>query len=43
MYQRCGVDIDASCNCGVAVQSGDDVFVLERCFRVRNNPIRFVI
>ena len=35
VYQRCSVDqtSDATCNCGVAVRSGDDVFVVERCRR----------
>lgn len=33
LYQRCesNQSSDATCNCGVAVKSGDDVFVVERC------------
>ena len=30
LFQRCNVDTSASCNCGVAVQSGDDVLVIEK-------------
>lgn len=41
IYQRCGPRVNASCNCGVAVQSGDDVLVIERCFRNRVNSIRY--
>ena len=33
MYQKCGPHVLASCNCAVAVQSGDDVIVIERCLR----------
>ena len=33
IYQKCGTNITASCNCAVAVQSGDDVIVIDRCFR----------
>ncbi len=33
VYQKCDKTIAASCNCAVAVRSGDDVFVLDRCFR----------
>ena len=30
VYQRCSQSIQASCNCAVAIQSGDDVFVVDR-------------
>ena len=35
IYQTCevGQSSEATCNCGVAVRSGDDVFVAERCRR----------
>ena len=35
IYQTCEADqsSEATCNCGVAVRSGDDVFVAERCRR----------
>ena len=33
VYQKCDNNIPASCNCAVAVRSGDDVFVIDRCFR----------
>ena len=35
IYQKCGPRVPASCNCAVAVQSGDDVIVIDRCFRDR--------
>ena len=35
MYQSCGDHVTASCNCAVAVKSGDDVIVIERCYRHR--------
>lgn len=33
IYQSCGTSTPngESCNCGVAVRSGDDVFVVDRC------------
>lgn len=33
IYQKCHPNLEATCNCGVAVQSGDDVIVIDRCFR----------
>ena len=33
VYQKCGPGVLASCNCGVAIQSGDDVIVIDRCYR----------
>lgn len=33
IYQRCEENTNTSCTCGVAVQSGDDVFVIDRCRR----------
>lgn len=33
IYQKCRPNLLASCNCGVAVQSGDDVIVIDRCLR----------
>ena len=35
IYQQCGHLMLASCNCAVAVQSGDDVIVIDRCTRKR--------
>lgn len=35
IYQRCGETVSASCNCAVAVQSDDDVIIIDRCFRQR--------
>lgn len=35
IYQKCGPGVTASCNCGVAIQSGDDVIVIDRCYRRR--------
>ena len=35
IYQLCGHLVSASCNCAVAVQSGDDVIVIDRCVRKR--------
>ncbi|ELU09404.1 hypothetical protein CAPTEDRAFT_223958 [Capitella teleta] len=39
IYQRCTMAVDASCNCAVAVQSGDDVIVIDRCYR-QKQPIK---
>ena len=33
IYQKCDQSTNASCNCAVAVKSGDDVFVLDKCRR----------
>ena len=33
IYQRCTPDVDFTCTCAVAVKSGDDVFVVDRCRR----------
>ena len=33
IYQRCTPDLDFTCTCAVAVKSGDDVFVVDRCRR----------
>ena len=34
IYQRCTPDVDFTCTCAVAVKSGDDVFVVDRCRRI---------
>ena len=34
VYQLCGPGINASCNCAVAVKSGDDVIVIDKCRRI---------
>ncbi|ELT95338.1 hypothetical protein CAPTEDRAFT_211586 [Capitella teleta] len=33
IYQACTDNVTESCNCAVAVRSGDDVFVVDRCRR----------
>ena len=35
VYQKCELTVEASCNCAVAIQSGDDVIVIDRCYRER--------
>ena len=42
MYQACSPDVPASCNCAVAVQSGDDVIVIDRCRRDRKTLRRLL-
>lgn len=35
-YQACNTNTTESCSCAVAIKSGDDVFVLDRC-RLHSN------
>lgn len=39
MYQKCGANIDATCNCAVAIKSGDDVITFDRCRRVTSDHL----
>lgn len=35
LYQSCDINVKASCNCAVAVKNGDDVFVFDRCRKIK--------
>ena len=37
-FRQCNPNNAATCTCAVAVQSGDDVFVIDRCGEVPGGP-----